>query len=118
MEYKLVPSTSEQMIFNNFQFPTPNMMKEFSLLQDKTDYAAPLSVNPQNEKRWIRRPITAQPKPQRSISEPDLSSSFNPSADVVESPETTSLSEIKSERKRLDTDIEKLKVCITTIFYI
>ena len=88
VEYELVPSTSERMIFNNI--PTPDeMMKEFSLPQDKTEYAVPLSLNPQNEKRWIRRPITAQPKPQRSISEPDLSSGFNPSADVVESPETT-----------------------------
>ena len=80
MEYELVPSTSDRMIFNNI--PTPDMMK-FSLPQDKTEYAVPLSLNPQNEKRWIKQPITTQPKYQRSISEPDLSPGFNP---VVESP--------------------------------
>ena len=110
VEYELVPSTSDRMIFNNIPTPdmmkfslpqdkteyavplslnrTPDMMKEFSLPQDKTEYAVPLSLNPQNEKRWIKQPITTQPKYQRSISEPDLSPGFNPSADVVESPKT------------------------------
>ena len=87
MEYELIPSTSDRMIFNNI--PTPDMMKEFSLPQDKTEYAVPLSLNPQNEKRWIRQPITAQPKRQCSNSKPDISPGFNPSADVVESPKTT-----------------------------
>ena len=84
MEYELVPSTSEGMIFNNI--PTPDIMKEFSLPQAKTEYAVPLSLSPQNGKRRIRRPITTQPKRQRSLSEPSLPPGFNPPVDVVESP--------------------------------
>ena len=90
VEYELVPSTSEGMIFNNI--PTADIMKGFSLPQDKMEYGVSLSLNPQNEKRWIRQPITAQPKPQHIISEPNLSPGFNPSANVVESPKMTLLS--------------------------
>ena len=55
VKYNLVPSTSEGT--NNI--PTPDIVKEFSFVQAKTEYAVPLRPNPQN---GITQPITAQPK--------------------------------------------------------
>lgn len=46
--------------------------------QAQSEYAVPLSLSPKKGKRSIRRPITAQPKRQRSASEPSMPPDFHP----------------------------------------
>ena len=80
-------------------------------MQAKTEYAVPLRPNPQN---GITQPITAQPKRQRSLSEPALPPGFNPSVDVVESPKRTLPSLESTQRLPIHTFSPTL---ITTSHY-
>ena len=68
------------MIFH--QMSTPDVKKGFTLPQGKSEYAIPLQLSDSGGERgqfgFHRRPVTKQPRRQRSFSAPDIPSSFLP----------------------------------------
>jgi synaptotagmin-1 len=78
VEYELVPTIGEGIIFNNL--PEPDVQKRFTLPQAKTEYAVPIQLGTKQEQKVVRK----QPRRDRSISEPTLPPGYVPDPSMFE----------------------------------
>ena len=76
VEYDLVPTSGEGIIFNNL--PEPEVKKKYMLQQTKMEYAAALTSSGATKRDEMGKVIRKQPVRDRSLSEPSLPPGYIP----------------------------------------